>query len=75
MQTSKATLRMPVFTMDLEWHFTQLVREDAAMLNFQLAWDLWPGYNEPMNFMGVVYEAWPTSRGLEAYRRATARDA
>ena len=24
--------------------------------SFQQAWDLWPGYNEPMNFIGVMHK-------------------
>ena len=46
-------------------------QEDAAMENFQRAWDLWPGYNEPMNFMGVVHmKRGRRHEALQAYRRA-----
>ena len=46
-------------------------QEDAAMENFRRAWDHWPGYNEPMNFMGVVHmKRGRREEALQSYRRA-----
>ena len=46
-------------------------QEDSAMEKFQLAWDLWPGYNEPMNFIGVLQnKRGNREEALAAYRLA-----
>jgi tetratricopeptide (TPR) repeat protein len=44
---------------------------DKAMLSFHKAWELWPGYNEPMNFLGVIYKTrGQRQKAIESYQLA-----
>ena len=46
-------------------------KELEAIASFEEAWRLWPGYNEPMNFIGVVKKNRNDRMGaLQAYRLA-----
>ena len=49
-------------------------RRKEAIHSFQRAWDLWPGYNEPMNFIGVALKEQGDRYGaLDAYRLALSK--
>ena len=49
-------------------------RHDEALVSFHKAWELEPGYNEPMNFIGVILKNKGDRQGaMAAYRKALSK--